>query len=76
MHQLHIAEDAMKSKLRQEDPHYVELEHQHRELDDALLRYELHVYLSPEDEQARRELQKRKLALKDQLAALVRKQLN
>ncbi len=74
MHQLQVSEDALKVKLRKDDPHYAELELAHRRLDDQLMRYELHVYLSPEDEQVRRELQKKKLALKDQMAVLLRKQ--
>lgn len=74
MHQLHVSEDALKVKLRKEDPHYAELEVAHRKLDNELMTYELHVYLSPHDEQVRRELQKKKLALKDQMASLLRKQ--
>ncbi len=72
MHQMHVSEDALKVKLRKQDPVFAELELAHRRLDDQLLQYELHVYLSPEDEQIRRELQKKKLALKDQLEALLR----
>ena len=74
MHQMHVSEDALKIKLRKEDPEYAELELAHRRLDDQLMRYELHVYLSPEDEQMRRELQKKKLALKDQLAAMLERE--
>lgn len=74
MHQLHVSDDALKMKLRKEDPYFAELEVAHRKLDDELMRYELHIYLSPEEEQTRRELQKKKLALKDQLEALLHKQ--
>ncbi len=74
MHQMHVSEDALKLKLRKQDPIYAELELAHRKLDDELMRYELHLYLSPEEEQTRRELQKKKLALKDQLAELLRKE--
>ena len=74
MHQLHVSEDALKVKLRKEDPQFAELEMAHRKLDDELMRYELHLYLSPEEEQTRRELQKKKLALKDQMAELLRKE--
>ncbi len=74
MHQVHVSEDVLKLKLRKEDPYYAELEIAHRRLDDELLRYELHVYLSPEDEKTRRELQKKKLALKDQMAEMLRQQ--
>lgn len=76
MHNPHVTEDTVKKTLRVEDARFAELERAHRQLDEALMRYELHVYLSPEDEQQRRELQKRKLALKDQMARLVRQQLN
>lgn len=74
MQQMHVSEDALKTKLRKEDPHFLELEQEHRKLDNELLRFELHVYLSPQEEQARRQMQKQKLAVKDQLAAMLRRQ--
>lgn len=73
MHMMHVSEDQMKAKLRNEDPNFAELERAHRKLDEALMLFELHVYLSPEDEHVRRDMQKQKLAVKDQMEAMMRK---
>ena len=64
----------MKTQLRQKDPSFLELEQKHRKLDDELMRFELHVYLSPQEERERRDMQKQKLAVKDKIAAMLRRQ--
>jgi uncharacterized protein YdcH (DUF465 family) len=74
MQQMHVSEDALKTKLRKEDPTFLELELKHRRLDNELMRFELHVYLSPQEERERRDMQKQKLAVKDRMAAILRSQ--
>jgi len=68
-----VAEEAVKEKLRVEDPEFQQLEREHRQLDRELMTFETHVYLSPEEEIERRRLQKLKLAAKDRMMELVKR---
>ena len=69
-----VAEDVVREKLRTEDPEFQRLEREHRQLDKELMNFETHVYLSPEEEFERRRLQKMKLAAKDKMMDLIRRQ--
>ncbi len=69
-----VAEDAVRERLRTEDPEFQKLEQEHRRLDKELLSFETHVYLSPEEELERRRLQKLKLAAKDKMTEMIRRQ--
>lgn len=68
-----VAEDRVRAKLRNEDPEFQRLEEEHRQLDQQLMSFETHVYLSPEEELERRRLQKLKLAAKDRLTDMIRR---
>ncbi len=68
-----VSEEAVRTKLRTEDPEFQRLEDEHRQLDRQLMRFETHVYLSPEEEFERRRLQKLKLAAKDRMTEMIRR---
>ncbi len=68
-----VSEETVRTKLRSENPEFERLEQEHRKLDQQLLSFETHVYLSPEEEFERRRLQKMKLAAKDRLADMIRR---
>ena len=48
-----VSEESVRARLRTEDPEFQRLEQEHRQLDQKLLTFETHVYLSPEEEKAR-----------------------
>jgi uncharacterized protein YdcH (DUF465 family) len=68
-----VSEESVRAKLRSEDPEFQKLEVEHRQLDQKLMTFETHVYLSPEEEFERRRLQKLKLATKDRIADMIRR---
>lgn len=72
MNVMEVSEEALKAKLRTESPEFQQLEQEHRRIDKELMNFELHVYLSPEEEIERRRLQKLKLAAKDKMTAMLR----
>ncbi len=73
MNVMEVSEEAVRVKLRTENPEFKQLEQEHRKLDDELMSFETHVYLSPEEEIERRRLQKLKLAAKDKMMELIRR---
>ena len=70
---MEVSEEAVRVKLRTENPEFKQLEQEHRKLDDELMSFETHVYLSPEEEIERRRLQKLKLAAKDKMMEMIRR---
>jgi uncharacterized protein YdcH (DUF465 family) len=72
MNVMEVSEEALRERLRRENPEFQKLEQEHRKLDSQLMNFELHVYLSPEEELERRRLQKLKLATKDKITELIR----
>jgi len=72
MNVMEVSEEALRERLRRENPEFQKLEQEHRKLDSQLMNFELHVYLSPEEELERRRLQKLKLAAKDKITELIR----
>jgi uncharacterized protein YdcH (DUF465 family) len=68
-----VSEETVRTKLRTEDPEFQRLEVEHRRLDQQLMKFETHVYLSPEEEFERRRLQKLKLAAKDRMMDMIRR---
>jgi uncharacterized protein YdcH (DUF465 family) len=72
MNVMEVSEEALRERLRRENPEFQKLEQEHRKLDSQLLNFELHVYLTPEEELERRRLQKLKLAAKDKITELIR----
>ena len=73
MNVVEVSEDVVRAKLRTENPEFQQLEQEHRRLDRELMNFEIHVYLSPEEELERRRLQKLKLAAKDKMMEMIRR---
>ncbi len=73
MNVMEVSEEALRVKLRMENQEFQQLEQDHRKLDSELMRFETHVYLSPEEEIERRRLQKLKLAAKDKMREMIRR---
>ena len=68
-----VKEEAVLDQLRKADPEFQRWEQEHRKLDDALMNFEPHVYLTPEEEIERKRMQKLKLAAKDRMMVMVRR---
>jgi uncharacterized protein len=68
-----VKEEAVLDQLRKADPEFQRWEQEHRKLDDALMNFEAHVYLTPEEEIERKRMQKLKLAAKDRMMEMVRR---
>jgi uncharacterized protein YdcH (DUF465 family) len=73
MNVMEVSEEALRAKLRTESTEFQQLEQEHRKIDKELMNFEIHVYLSPEEEIERRRLQKLKLAAKDKLTEMLRR---
>jgi uncharacterized protein YdcH (DUF465 family) len=73
MNVMEVSEEAVKVRLRTENSEFQQLEQEHRKLDNELMSFETHVYLSPEEEFERRRLQKLKLAAKDKMMEMIRR---
>jgi uncharacterized protein len=73
MNVMEVSEEALRAKLRTENAEFQRLEQEHRKIDKELMNFEIHVYLSPEEEIERRRLQKLKLAAKDKMMEMLRR---
>ena len=73
MNVMEVSEEALRAKLRTESAEFQRLEQEHRKIDKELMNFEIHVYLSPEEEIERRRLQKLKLAAKDKMMEMLRR---
>ncbi len=73
MNVMEVSEETVKERLRAENQEFQRLEAEHRSLDNQLMNFETHVYLSPEEEVQRRRIQKLKLAAKDRLTEMIRR---
>jgi uncharacterized protein len=68
-----VNEEALVSRLRIEDSEYQKWEQEHRKLEDSLMSFEAHRYLTPEQEVERKRIQKLKLAAKDRMMDIIRR---
>jgi uncharacterized protein YdcH (DUF465 family) len=68
-----VNEEAIVARLRSESQEYRQWEQEHRKLDETLVTFELHRYLTPEEELERKRIQKLKLAAKDKMMAIIRR---
>jgi len=66
------AEEALVAKLRIENQEYQKWEKEHTQLENTLLTFEAHRYLTPEEEMERKRVQKLKLAAKDRMMDIIR----
>ncbi len=68
-----VKEEAIMARLRMENPEYQKWEEEHRKLEDSLMDFESHRYLTPEEEVERKRIQKLKLAAKDRMMDIIRR---
>lgn len=73
MNVMEVSEEVLRAKLRTENSEFQHLEQEHRRIDKELMNFEIHVYLSPEEEFERRRLQKLKLAAKDKMTEMIKR---
>jgi uncharacterized protein YdcH (DUF465 family) len=68
-----VNEEVLMAKLRVENPEFQKWEQEHRKLEDTLMSFESHRYLTPEEEMERKRIQKLKLAAKDRMREILRR---
>jgi uncharacterized protein YdcH (DUF465 family) len=68
-----VKEEALVTRLSVEDPEYQRWEQEHKKLEDSLMSFETHRYLTPEEEVERKRIQKLKLAAKDKMMEIIRR---
>ncbi len=67
-----MKEQEIIEKLKAENEEFRKISEEHRNLDNVLAEIDKKVYLSPEEEMERKNVQKQKLARKDRMAELIR----
>ena len=72
MMDVEVNEEALVSRLRIESSEYQRWEQEHKKLEDTLVSFETHRYLTPEEEVERKRIQKLKLAAKDKMMEIIR----
>ena len=68
-----VNDEALIARLRTEDPEFQRWEQEHNQLESTLANIDAHLYLSPEEEVERKRIQKLKLATKDKMMEMVRR---
>lgn len=68
-----VNDEALVARLRMENLEFQKWEQEHRKLEDNLMGFETHRYLSPEEEVERKRIQKLKLAAKDRMMEIIRR---
>jgi uncharacterized protein YdcH (DUF465 family) len=68
-----VSEEAVVAQLRSENSEFQKWEQEHRNLENSLLTFEAHRYLTPEEEVERKRIQKLKLAAKDRMMEIIRR---
>jgi uncharacterized protein YdcH (DUF465 family) len=76
MNVMEVNEEAARQRLRMENPEYKRWEEEHESLEQVLETFEVHRYLTPEQEVERKRVQKLKLAAKDRMREIVRRSLS
>ncbi len=70
-----VKDEAVRAKLRMENPEYQKWEEEHKKLENSLMSFESHRYLTPEEEVERKRIQKLKLAAKDRMMEIIRRSM-
>ena len=68
-----VKDEPLVAQLRSENREFQKWEQEHRKLEDSLLNFEAHRYLTPEEEMERKRIQKLKLAAKDRMMEIIRR---
>ncbi len=68
-----VKEEVLVARLRVENSEYQKWEQEHRKLEDTLMGFESHRYLTPEEEMERKRIQKLKLQAKDRMMDIIKR---
>jgi uncharacterized protein len=68
-----VKEEVLVQKLRVENSEFQKWEQEHRQLENTLMNFEAHRYLTPGEEVERKRIQKLKLAAKDRMMEIIRR---
>ncbi len=68
-----VRDESIVARLRVENPEFQRWEQEHEKLENTLMSFESHRYLTPEEEVERKRLQKLKLAAKDRMMDIIRR---
>ncbi len=68
-----VKDEVLVAKLRVENSEYQKWEAEHQKLEDTLMNFESHRYLTPEEELERKRIQKMKLAAKDRMMDIIKR---
>ena len=68
-----VTEETLVARLRSENQEFQRWEQEHKKLEDTLMTFEAHRYLTPEEELERKRVQKLKLAAKDRMMDIMRR---
>jgi len=68
-----VKEEVLVEKLRVENSEFQKWEQEHRKLENTLMDFESHRYLTPEEEMERKRIQKLKLAAKDRMMEILKR---
>jgi len=68
-----VSEEVVVARLRTEDQEFQKWEQEHTQLENTLMGFEAHRYLTPEQEVERKRIQKLKLAAKDRMMAIIKR---
>jgi uncharacterized protein YdcH (DUF465 family) len=73
MNVMEVSDEALRARLRMENPEFQKWEEEHHKLETTLASIDSHVYLTPEEEVERKRIQKLKLATKDKMMEMIRR---
>lgn len=73
MNVMEVNEEALRARIRTENPEFQRWEEEHHHLESTLASIDTHVYLTPEEEVERKRVQKLKLAAKDRMMDMIRR---
>jgi uncharacterized protein YdcH (DUF465 family) len=73
MNVMEVSEEAVRARLRMENPEFQKWEEEHHKLETTLASIDSHVYLTPEEEMERKRIQKLKLATKDKMMEIIKR---
>jgi len=69
---MEVTEAQLFARLREEDPEFRRLAEKHRDFDNKISEFDRIYYLTSEQERKRKELQKLKLRIKDEMYVIMR----
>jgi uncharacterized protein YdcH (DUF465 family) len=73
MNVMEVNEEEVRQRLRRESPEFKKWEEEHKKLESTLQTFDVHRYLTPEEDMERKRIQKLKLAAKDRVMDMIRR---